>query len=130
MSEKDVKIIAVDDDENIVNSMLMLLEDQFALKGFTDPIEALKYLKVNKQICLVISDFKMPEMNGYEFLKEVQKINSDIYRIILTGYGDVELLVKGVSDGSIQKLLSKPWEPDLLIETILKHFYNIKSSNH
>lgn len=113
------KILILDDEERITEALVMLFEDDFDVFESNDPLHALATIKQNKDIQLVISDYKMPELDGQEFLKRVQAENPDIYRMILSGYADAKSLLTGVGNGVIQKFLTKPWEPEILL-TIVK----------
>jgi len=112
-------ILVLDDEELITESLEMLLEDEFNVLTFNSPVDALKEVSANTDIRMVISDYKMPHMNGCEFLQEVKEYNPNIYRMILSGYADAKTLMRSVTDGTVQKFLTKPWEPEILL-TIIK----------
>lgn len=112
------KKILILDDEKIVTSTLKTL---LALESFTDvncynsPSEAINFLKENKPD-LIISDFKMPEMNGLEFLTEAKKMYPDSCKILLTGYADKENAIRAINEVGLYKYIEKPWDnEDLLI---------------
>lgn len=113
-----VNILFVDDDQSILNSMERLLFDveedwdfQFALSG-REALELFEYT----QFDVVVSDMRMPEMNGAEFLKEVKERYPKTIRFILSGYSDMKLILETVQ--TAEQFLAKPIEPDVLIETI------------
>lgn len=112
--------IVVVDDEQVVTSALKML---FKVEGFknanyfNNPLEALEYLK-NNEPDVIISDVKMPEMNGVEFLAEAKKLYPDVSKILLTGYADKENAIQAINEVGIYKYLEKPWDNDDLVITI------------
>ncbi|WP_426359020.1 GGDEF/EAL domain-containing response regulator [Pseudocolwellia sp. HL-MZ19] len=68
----------------------------------------------NNQIDVVISDYRMPEVNGSEFLTQVHSLYPDILNVMLSGQADMEGFSKALNDGSISKFLCKPWKNDQL----------------
>ncbi|MBI5098465.1 MAG: HDOD domain-containing protein [Nitrospirae bacterium] len=114
MNNKNQTILFVDDEENVLNSLRRLLYDEpwnlfFADSG-SKGLEILKKEKVD----LVISDVRMPVMDGLTFLKQVKKIYPHIVRIFLSGYADRTAIVTALSEGCAQQLLPKPWDDDEL----------------
>lgn len=113
---KSSKIVIVDDDK-IVTSTLKTL---FRLEGFTnahyfnDPREAVEFLKIEKPD-LILSDFMMPEMNGFEFLSIAKKLYPEVSMILLTGYADKENAIKAINEIELYKYIEKPWDNDDLI---------------
>lgn len=113
------KVLVLDDDKLVTSSLKSLL----MLEGFTDvvyfnsPNEALDYLKENSRD-VIISDFKMPEMTGLEFLTEARKLYPNSSMILLTGYADKEDAIKIINDVGLYKYIEKPWDNDELIINI------------
>ena len=113
------KILILDDDKLATSSLKSLL----MLEGFTDvvlynsPKEAVEYLKHNSRD-VIISDFRMPEMNGLEFLSEAKKLYPNASMILLTGYADKENAISAVNEVGIYKYIEKPWKNDELIINI------------
>ena len=113
------KILILDDDNLVTSSLKSLL----MLEGFTDvalfnnPNEAVQYLKNNTRD-VIISDFKMPEMNGLEFLSEARKLYPNASLILLTGYADKENAIRAINEVGLYKYIEKPWDNDELIINI------------
>ena len=113
------KIVVVDDEKIVTSAFKTLLK----VEGFSDahffnsPVEALDFLKNNTPE-LIISDFLMPEMNGLEFLTEVNKLYPEVSKILLTGYADKENAIKAINEIGLYKYIEKPWENDDLIINI------------
>lgn len=116
---RTAKILILDDEKMVTSTLKTLL----TLEGFTDthffnrPLEALEFLKDN-QPNLIISDFKMPEMNGFEFLTEAKKLYPETCMILLTGYADKENAIKAINEVGLYKYIEKPWDNDDLIINI------------
>ena len=104
---KEAAILMVDDDLDILNGYKRLFRKQFNLETALGPGEGLK--AINKQnYAVVVSDLKMPEMDGIQFLTKVRDLNSDIVRIMLTGYAEVDKAIEAVNHGNVFRFLTKP----------------------
>jgi DNA-binding NtrC family response regulator len=106
-------ILIVDDEFDIISIFKQALKKKgFHVFGFTDPLLALEHFQINaKRYGLVISDLRMPGMNGYEFVKEVNEIKPEIKIFLMTAFevNDVEfkrLLPKVKIEGLLQKPIS------------------------
>jgi DNA-binding NtrC family response regulator len=71
---------------------------------------------------VVISDQRMPDMNGTEFLERVSELYPETIRMVLSGYSDLDTVTSLVNRGEIYKFLSKPWDDDALRETVREAF--------
>ncbi|BBO82911.1 hypothetical protein DSCO28_34770 [Desulfosarcina ovata subsp. sediminis] len=102
-------VLCVDDEPNILNALKRLLrKEEYRLLTGNSGREGLEILSAN-EVHIVISDQRMPEMNGTEFLKEVRAGYPNILRIILTGYTDVDTITEAINEGHIYKFFLKPW---------------------
>jgi response regulator RpfG family c-di-GMP phosphodiesterase/aryl carrier-like protein len=102
-------VLCVDDEKNILSAMKRLLrKEDFQLLTCSSGEEALTLMEVN-DVHVVISDQRMPKMNGTEFLKLVKENYPDAIRIILTGYTDVDSITESINEGHIYKFFLKPW---------------------
>ncbi len=107
-------VLFVDDEENILNALKRVLrrENYQIITAASGP-EGLKMLE-DHQVQVVISDQRMPEMSGTEFLTHVMERHPDAVRIILSGYTDVDTITDAINQGHIYKFLLKPWNEDAL----------------
>ena len=109
-------ILCVDDEAQILSSLKRL----FRRAGHTtitagSGAEGLEYLS-NNTVDLVISDMRMPEMDGNRFLTEVATQWPGVMRMLLTGYSDMESTVGAINNGNIYRYIAKPWDDsDLLL---------------
>jgi response regulator RpfG family c-di-GMP phosphodiesterase len=102
------KILLVDDDENILDGYRRNLRNNFQVFTATSGAEALDIIKNTMDIAVIVSDFKMPQMNGVEFLSKVKVLSPFTVRILLTGYADAETAINAVNESNIFRLLTKP----------------------
>jgi len=115
MRDKKHTILCVDDEKNILNSLKRLLrKEAYRLVTASGGKEGLEKLAA-EEISLVVSDHRMPEMSGTEFLQKVKNQYPDIIRIILTGYTEVDSITESINRGHIYKFLLKPWNDQNLI---------------
>ena len=109
MNENRHTVLCVDDEKNILQSLKRLLrKEDYRLLTASSGEEGLKVLEEN-DVHMVISDQRMPEMSGTEFLAALKIKYPDVLRIILSGYTDVDSITESINKGHIYKFLLKPW---------------------
>lgn len=117
MSTADTVVHIVDDEEAIRNSLAFLLSGAgFAVRVHES---ATAFLAVAPQItngCL-ITDLRMPDMNGVELLRRLRMADAMLPAIVITGHGDVQMAVEAMKNGAID-FIEKPFSDDILIESI------------
>jgi serine/threonine-protein kinase len=104
-------ILLVDDEERILRSMRMLFFSGYNVRMTTDPQEAINILRAEK-IHVVVSDQRMPVMNGSQLLKIAKETSPATMRILLTGYSDLEASIASVNEGEVFRYLMKPWDAE------------------
>lgn len=114
----DIKILFVDDEVNILKTLnrLMSLED-FNCDYANSGKEGLELLEASKHD-IIVSDMRMPEMNGDHFMALAKNIVPNSRRFILSGYADFDSMMNALNQGGVHQFISKPWDDDQLIETI------------
>ncbi len=120
MAEKEIKatLLCVDDEPNILRALRRLFRGcDYKIHLAESGAEGLEILK-NNPIDLIISDMRMPHMNGAEFLAKASELKPDTFRILLTGYADVQATIDAVNKGKIYKYLHKPWDDEGLKKTV------------
>lgn len=114
MSKRNPIVLCVDDETNVLRSMRRDLRDEpievLLVGGGREALDKL----INTEVAVVVSDMKMPEMTGADFLSQVREIWPDAYRILLTGYADLETVTSAVNQGGIHRYLTKPWDKEIL----------------
>ncbi len=122
MTDVSRTLLIVDDEPNVLRSLKRLLVDVdckvLTAQSGPDGLE----LFDKHGIHLVISDFRMPGMDGVVFLSQVKEKYPDTIRMILSGYADVESIVAAINEGEIYKFVAKPWNDHDLLTTILRAF--------
>jgi len=113
-----ISILFVDDEQNILSSLKRLFRPlEYSIYLASGGEEGLRVLNEEK-IDLVISDMRMPNMDGVQFLEQVAKFWPGTIRILLTGYADMKSTISAINKGDIFKYVSKPWEDNDLIRTV------------
>lgn len=110
-STKRYGLLIVDDEILNLTSLAGLLEDDYFIITANSAAEALKVLSdesVQSSIQVVVSDQRMPQMTGVEFLAKTRDINPNLKRILLTGYTDVDAIIDAINDAAIYKYVRKP----------------------
>ncbi|WP_306429668.1 response regulator [Sphingobacterium sp. E70] len=121
MKNKKISILYVDDEENNLFSFKATFRLKYKVFTAISGAEAIELVK-NNPIDIIITDQRMPEMTGVEFLEEVIKIDAAPMRILLTGYADMAAVVDAVNKGKIFHYLNKPWSEKELDETIQRAY--------
>jgi diguanylate cyclase (GGDEF)-like protein len=123
-------LLLVDDEENILSSMKRLLRrDGYQILTATSARQGFELLAAYP-VGVVISDQRMPEMNGTEFLSKVKELYPHTVRMVLSGYTDLQSVTEAINQGSIYKFLTKPWDDKLLRENIQKAFERFESAGN
>jgi response regulator RpfG family c-di-GMP phosphodiesterase len=116
MSEK-ITVLYVDDEENNLFSFKAVFRIKYNVLTAISGAEALKVLS-EKPVQVIVTDQRMPEMTGVEFLEKMLETYPDPMRILLTGYADMNAVIDAVNKGKIYHYLNKPWNEDELDATI------------
>ncbi len=112
MSNKN-KILCVDDEKDIVDCLADTFMDAYEVRTAQSGQEALKILD-REEIVLIITDQRMPEMQGVELLARAKEINPYCKKILLTGYADINAAIDAINKGSVDRYFNKPWDDDEL----------------
>ena len=108
------KILCVDDEESILRGFTLNLRDKFDLHLASDGKEGLELFQREGGFAVVLSDMRMPNMNGAEMLSSIKKLNSEVVTVLLTGHTDFESAMAAVNEGNVFRMLSKPCPPEVL----------------
>jgi response regulator RpfG family c-di-GMP phosphodiesterase len=112
------KILLVDDEPNVLQGYQRLLHNEFTTEAAVGGVEALSAIQARGPFAVVLSDMKMPEMDGIQFFTKVKDLAPDTVRIMLTGYADVKTALSAVNDGNIFRFLTKPCGKETLAATL------------
>ncbi len=111
---KKAKMLVVDDEPDNLDLLYRTFRRDFQVLKAESGVRALELLAQEGEVAVIISDQRMPEMKGTEFLSRTVPEFPDTVRIILTGFTDVEDLVEAINSGQVYKYITKPWDPDEL----------------
>lgn len=114
---KKAKLLFVDDEERILNALRSVFRANYNVFTASSGPEAMEFLKRFRPH-VVISDQRMPEMTGVEFLRQVKDFAPQTVRILLTGYSDLASIVGSINDGEVFRFISKPWDNAEIQKTI------------
>lgn len=122
------KILIVDDEEANLRALERLLSYEYQPLSAQSGAEALEVL-AQHECAMIISDQRMPEMSGLDFLRQAAEMRHQTIRILLTGYTDIDTLVEAINCGIVYKYVTKPWSNDDLLQLVrrgLEHFESNK----
>jgi serine phosphatase RsbU (regulator of sigma subunit)/FixJ family two-component response regulator len=117
MTETEIeklKLMVVDDELDNLDLLYRTFRRDFKVYQANHARSALDILDKEGEMAVIISDQRMPEMNGTEFLSHTVERFPDTIRILLTGFTDVEDLVDAINSGQVFKYITKPWNPERL----------------
>lgn len=111
-------LLLVDDEKNILSALTRLLRrDGYRILTANSPAVAFELLAKHK-VQVIMSDQRMPEMNGTAFFSKVKDMYPDTIRMILSGYTDLKSVTEAINHGAIYKFITKPWDDDALRQDV------------
>jgi DNA-binding NtrC family response regulator len=123
------RILLVDDESGVLNALSRLLRLtplivrgerwQISIDAFSSPVEALARA-ANCAYDLVVSDFRMPEMDGVAVLRRMRELQPDCARVILSGYTDLNGLIAAINEARIDRFVAKPWNDFELVNALVQ----------
>ncbi|NOG45503.1 MAG: sigma-54-dependent Fis family transcriptional regulator [Calditrichaeota bacterium] len=123
-------ILIVDDQQEILNSMRRIFQREYTVFTALSGAEGIKILN-QESITVILSDQRMPQMDGVEFLEKAFALQPDAIRIMVTGYADIEASINAVNNAQIYQYIAKPFEPDelkLVVKGAVER-YNLTQQN-
>ncbi len=112
------RVLCVDDEPNVLEGLRLHLERRYQLITAESGREALELIAAGPAFTVVVSDMRMPEMNGADFLARVRAVAPNTVRMLLTGQTDLESAVRAVNDGQLFRFLTKPCPAPQLLAAI------------
>ncbi len=110
-------LLVVDDEPDVVQSLQDLLHREYSVLGATHARDGLRLLH-EQPVHIVMTDQRMPEITGIDFLRHVRGECPDAIRLLFTGYADIKAVIDAINEGNVYRYITKPWDPDELL-TIL-----------
>ncbi|PPC90908.1 MAG: response regulator [Methylobacter sp.] len=124
-------ILLVDDEANITSALKRTLRrDGYNILTANGGAEGLELL-TQHEVGVIVSDQRMPQMTGVDFLRKVKVLYPKTFRIVLSGYTELESVTSAINEGAIYKFLTKPWDDDQLRNNIREAFqrYEMEQEN-
>lgn len=112
------KVLLVDDDLNVLQAYTRTLRGHFRISTADNGTDGIQILKEEGPFAVVVTDFRMPEMDGIQFLTQAKEFAPDTIRIMLSGQADLEVSIQAVNEGNIFRFLNKPCPTDQLIKVL------------
>ncbi len=112
------RILCVDDEPNVLQAVERQLRKQFEIVTAPGPLQGLETLEKSGPFAVILSDLRMPVMNGIQFLATAKERFPESIRMILSGQADFEATIEAVNEGSIFRFLTKPCENDHLVKAL------------
>ncbi|HTU18601.1 MAG TPA: hybrid sensor histidine kinase/response regulator [Gemmataceae bacterium] len=106
-------LLIVDDEPDVVQSLRDLLRREYNVLGATHAREAMRLLH-EQPVHVVMSDQRMPDISGVEFLRMVRRDCPDAIRLLFTGYADIKAVIGAINEGHVYRYITKPWDPEEL----------------
>ncbi len=113
-------MLVVDDEPDNLDLLYRTFRREFEVLRAESGVAALEVLAAQGEVAVIISDQRMPEMKGTEFLSRTTPQFPDTMRIILTGFTDIEDLVEAINSGQVYRYITKPWEPEELKQVVYR----------
>lgn len=112
------KVLLVDDDHDILDVLTHRLAQSYDVHRADDGLDAIRMLETDGPFAVVVSDWRMPGIDGMELFREMMEQAPETARIMLTGHGDRELAVDAVNQGYIFRFFIKPYSKEELLDSI------------
>jgi PAS domain S-box-containing protein len=125
MQAEKQRILLVDDEPQVLLALEDLLGDDFSVLKTASPEEALSIVANDRDIAVVLSDQRMPQMTGDELLARIDA-SSDAKRILVTAFADLSAVIRAVNNGKLFAYVTKPWNPNDLILMVQKAADNFR----
>ncbi|MGD1848152.1 MAG: adenylate/guanylate cyclase domain-containing protein [Salibacteraceae bacterium] len=130
MDQEKPVILYVDDEPANLRTFKAAFRREFKIHLAEGAAEAIEILR-NKDVHLIITDQRMPETTGVEFLQSINNEFPDQVRMILTGFSDLEAVIEAINSANVYRYITKPWDEDELRDTILRahKLYSLQKAN-
>jgi diguanylate cyclase (GGDEF)-like protein len=124
-------VLAVDDEPMNLELLERSLRRKYEVVSATSPERALEILGAEDDLAVIVSDYRMPGMNGAELLARTVSTHPDAKRVVITGYADADNVIAAINDGQIHYLIKKPWKHQELHQVLdqLVHAYRLEREN-
>ncbi len=120
MSSRMLKVLCVDDEPRVVRGLERHLTERYQVLTANSGKEGLALLEQNPDVAIVVSDMRMPEMDGATFLRHARTQSPNTVRLLLTGHADIQSAISAINKGQVFRFMTKPCPPEDLAATLLE----------
>lgn len=110
-------VLLVDDEERVLRSLSLLFRPHFQVLTTTNGYEAERLVRA-RRVHVIVSDQRMPIMEGIEVLRRVRRASPHTQRLLLTGYADLQAVIDSINDGEVFRYLNKPWQMHEMLHAV------------
>ena len=122
---KEINVLFLDDEQKVLNSITrMFANEPYGVAVATNSAEALNIISREKNIKVVLSDQRMPDVSGVEFLHRVKLEYPDIVRILFTAFADLSATEQAINISAVYRFINKPWRAEELISDVIEAMYH------
>jgi response regulator RpfG family c-di-GMP phosphodiesterase len=122
-SEEKIKVLYVDDEVNNLQAFKATFRREYQI-FLAESAEEARNILEDETIDIIITDQRMPQETGVEFLESIIPNHPEPMRILLTGYTDIQAVIDAINKGQVYHYLTKPWEEDYM-RTVVKNAYEV-----
>lgn len=112
------RILCVDDEQNVLDGLTRTLRSHFVVETVTAGAQALEKIRTGEPFAVVVSDQRMPQMDGVRLLAHIRTVAPFTVRVLLTGQADMESAIAAVNEGNIFRFLTKPCSTEALLNAL------------
>lgn len=112
------KVLLVDDDLNVLQAYTRTLRGNFKVSTTDNGAEGIQILKEEGPFAVIVTDYRMPKMNGIQFLAHAKELTPDTIRIMLSGQADLDVSIQAVNEGNVFRFLNKPCPTEQFIKVL------------
>src|SRR5690349_1229187 len=112
------RVLCVDDEPNVLAGLMLHLRRRYDVETAPSGAAGLDVLRRYPDTAVVVSDMRMPGMDGAAFLRTVRSVSPDTTRVLLTGHADLESAITAVNEGQLFRFLTKPCPPEALLASV------------
>ena len=124
------EVLLVDDDVNVLQGYQRTLRRQFKIETVDSGAAALTLLTGGREFAVIVSDMRMPGMDGLQLLRAVKTRSQDTVRIMVTGNSDQQTAVAAINEGDVYRFLTKPCDPEVLVKTLQDGIEQHRTHSH
>ncbi len=110
-------LLVVDDEPDVCDSVHDLLRREFRVLKANGAEEGLRLLQ-DEEVHIIMTDQRMPQVTGVDFLRKVKARNPQAVRMLFTGFADLESIIAAINQGQVFQFLRKPWQPEELLAAV------------